>query len=240
MRINTNNIIWVVAALIIVIISIYFFQSNFNKPTFSVSNTFLSEIKNQSHIESFIYRESIQTSKDVIGNHFAPPEKATPKSQIRTTSELSSNNNATSSNTQEANPTPKVVEKITDEDAKRFIPYPFNLALGIFKENDRERYKEFSDTQLSDDWDLTMQGQLVDAIYSHPYANALKVDSIACKAHICEIRLLATNASAWPLVFTDLRQQPWWQFGNNYSTYEFGIKQDSRIQTVYFILLTKI
>lgn len=134
---------------------------------------------------------------------------------------------------------PKQPEKITDEDAKKVIPAPFNLALGIFQDNDRERYKEFSDTQLADDWDITMQAQLVDAIYSHPNGNALSIDSVSCKAHICELRVLATNSNTWPVVLADLRVQPWWDFGNNISIYEFGIKQDTQIKTVYFILLYK-
>ena len=60
-----------------------------------------------------------------------------------------------------------------------------------------------------------MQGQLVDAIYSHPYANALKIDSVVCRAHICEIRLLAKNTTAWPMIFADIRQQPWWNLATN-------------------------
>ncbi|GGY82878.1 hypothetical protein GCM10011613_29650 [Cellvibrio zantedeschiae] len=237
MRSKTSNIIWM-AAIAIAAISIWLFQNNLIRPVLFASNILEPEIKKQTHTEPF-NPENLVTLSKTPETSSTINTRANPTRKIKTVSASASNNNEASSNAQEITPTSKLVAKITDEEAKKVIPHPFNLALGIFKDNDRSTYREFSDAELSDDWDLTMQGQLVDAIYSHPYSNALKIDSIACKAHICEIRLLATNTSAWPLIFADLRQQYWWSFGNNYSIYEFGITQDSRIQTVYFILLVK-
>lgn len=239
MHIRLNNFAWIAATIVVAVA--FYFQVNADKKFTSdrlETNTSSNPYQASFHIQK---RSSAPLQKKLPAPY--PPEPSVIKTQQGKPNSPDERISSETKPSEQSLPPAieiKAPEKISDADAKKVIPYPFNLALGIFQENDRERYKEFSDAQLSDDWDITMQGQLVDAIYSHPLANALTIDSVSCKAHICELRLLATNTKTWPLVYADLRQQPWWAFGNNYSTYEFGIKQDTQIKTVYFILLYKI
>jgi len=130
-------------------------------------------------------------------------------------------------------------KSISDEEAKKVIPYPFVHALSIFEPEDRINYQKFSDANESDDWDLKMQAQLIDAIYSNPQSPALTLDSVSCKAHICELRIFAINNTAWPLVFADMQLTPWWSFKNSFSIYEFGIQENFKIKTIYFVLLMR-
>lgn len=133
----------------------------------------------------------------------------------------------------------KEFQPIGNEEARKIIPAPFNYALTIFKDNDRKTYKLFADTELSDDWDLNTQGKLIDAIYSSPYASALTLDSVSCKAHICELRIFATNNTAWPKIYGEMSTQPWWEFGNNFSVYEFSMRDETHVKFIYFVLLVR-
>lgn len=238
MRIRVKSFVWV-AATIVVAIALYF-QVSANKDF--AFNRLETETSNNPYQATFNTPEKLSVPSQKLlpaPNTLAPSVIKMQQGKLDSTDKPISPESKPSDQSRPHAIEIQAPEKISDADAKKVIPYPFNLALGIFQENDRERYKEFSEAQLSDDWDMTMQGQLVDAIYSHPLANALTIDSVSCKAHICELRLLASNTKTWPLVYADLRQQPWWAFSNNHSTYEFGIKQDAQIKTVYFILLYK-
>jgi len=244
MRAKVNNDFGI-AAMAIAAIALYSQTNSHNENAFDI-HTLEPSIQSNPHTEIPSAQKILQVPVPSAVSPIETQKLSTKKLQPYnpdTTEKSSAPKNKINPNEQLQPQTPviepKPPEKITDEDAKKVIPTPFNLALGIFQENDRERYKEFSDAQLADDWDITMQAQLVDAIYSHPNANALTIDSVSCKAHLCELRVLATNSKTWPVVLADLRVQPWWDFGNNISIYEFGIKQDTQIKTVYFILLYK-
>lgn len=132
----------------------------------------------------------------------------------------------------------KYPNDISDEEIDRVIPPPFNTQLKNSHGGTREKYKDFVAASQPQNWDVNMQNKISDSILSSPYAKFITMDSLLCKANICEIRLYETKDNVWSLILAEMALRDWWEIGN-YDSYGFATELDSKQITGYYILLTR-
>ncbi|MET0357711.1 MAG: hypothetical protein ABW044_13095 [Cellvibrio sp.] len=132
----------------------------------------------------------------------------------------------------------KYPNDISDEEIDRVIPPPFNTQLKSSHGGTREKYKDFVAASQPQNWDTNMQNKISDSILSSPYAKFIKMDSLLCKANMCEIRLYETKDNVWSLILAEMALQDWWEIGN-YDSYGFATELDSKQITGYYVLLTR-
>jgi hypothetical protein len=138
----------------------------------------------------------------------------------------------------------KVVEKkssqypneITDEEIDKILPPPFNQKLKNNHGYIREKYREFADATEQKEFDINIQNKLTDAISSNPYSKFLNIESLVCKANICEIRLYETKRGVWSYIQAEMHLQDWWPFGNSSAS---GFNTNTPKTTGWYVLLVK-
>lgn len=104
----------------------------------------------------------------------------------------------------------------------RLVSAPFNQIVKeqLVGEGDKERFKRFANATDSDEWDIAMENHLYDGIISHALAKFISVQSIKCRAGICELQIYEDSNEAWSKIIADLGEQSWWDF-QSFSTYSF-------------------
>ena len=130
----------------------------------------------------------------------------------------------------------KYPNEISDEEIDKLIPAPFNQSLKNNHSPLREKYKDFAATNQQQDWDRNTQNRLTDAILSNPYAKFLTIESLQCKANLCEIRLYETKNGVWSLIQSEMRLQDWWDFGTSSSS---GFNTNTPSVIGYYVLLQR-
>lgn len=130
----------------------------------------------------------------------------------------------------------KYPNEISDEEIDKLIPAPFNQSLKNNHSPLREKYKDFAATNQQQDWDRNTQNKLTDAILSNPYAKFLTIESLQCKANLCEIRLYETKNGVWSLIQSEMRLQDWWDFGTSSSS---GFNTNTPSVLGYYVLLQR-
>jgi hypothetical protein len=122
----------------------------------------------------------------------------------------------------------------------QIVAAPFNQIVKeqLVGEGDKDRFKKFALADIKDEWSLTMENHLYDGVISHPLANLITIQSISCKAGICELQIYEQNNNVWSQVITDLGSQPWWDF-QSFSTYTFVAMVDLRRRNASYVLLGK-
>jgi hypothetical protein len=130
--------------------------------------------------------------------------------------------------------------EIDPELVDRAVQPPFSQIVKeqLVGEGDKERFRRFATADTKDDWNLTMEHQLYDSIISHPLAKLITIESIKCKAGICELQLYEQDNDTWTRVANDLGNQPWWDF-QTFSTYTFVAMVDLRRRNANYVLLSR-
>lgn len=148
-----------------------------------------------------------------------------PNTGIASASHAANSSVAADTNNSAAN---KYPDEISDEEIDKAIPAPFNQSLKNRHGDLRGKYKDFAATNQQQDWDRNIQNKLTDAILSSPYAKFLTIESLQCKANLCEIRLYETKEGAWSVIMAEMRLQEWWDFGGT-SASGFGTDTPSKM-----------
>ncbi len=99
---------------------------------------------------------------------------------------------------------------ISDDEIDKIVPAPFNqIAKG--KQGDlREGLRKFADTADPNTSDANLANKMTDFILSHPRAQSIHLDSVICKADLCEIRLFEIKNGTWSVIFSEMALQDWW------------------------------
>lgn len=104
----------------------------------------------------------------------------------------------------------KPANQLSDEEIDQLIPKPFNSSFKKAHPDLKTKYKDFVDpAKGTDDWDLRMQGLLRDFVMSRPMAADIVIESLQCRANMCEMRLLENKKFLLLGLFGELMQQPW-------------------------------
>lgn len=73
--------------------------------------------------------------------------------------------------------------EISDEEIDKIIPSPFNQSLKNHHGELRKKYKEYANTDIQDEWSVSMQNKISDFILSNPYSKFISLEFISCKAN---------------------------------------------------------
>ncbi len=236
-----KNVFWF-TAIILAFFAGYFTHSatETSVATTQAAHNVAAPVENSSTNTSVSSEQLGATAKAV----FAEKQKySASSSQVKTTSEpntavASASHAANSSVAPDANNTAanKYPNEISDEDIDKVIPAPFNQSLKNRHGDLREKYKDFAATNQQQDWDRNIQNKLTDAILSSPYAKFLNIESLQCKANLCEIRLYETKNGVWSLIQAEMRLQDWWDFGTSSSS---GFNTNTPSVLGYYVLLQR-
>lgn len=124
---------------------------------------------------------------------------------------------------------------LTDVEIDSLVPEPFNRLLKGLHGNTREEYSRFARQEFPNDVDIEIYNRLSDGISANPYAKFLNIDSLQCKAGLCEIRVYETKPEVWNYVMAEMRLQNWWKFD---SVSVFGMGDDGNNRNGNFVLIT--
>jgi hypothetical protein len=132
----------------------------------------------------------------------------------------------------------KKEDVITDVEIDALVPAPFNSQLKGMQGYLRDRYKEFAATEQRDDWDIKMRAQIEDAIYSNPYGKDLIIESLQCKAGMCELLLYEIKSGAWSFILAEMGLQSWWDIGESSSS-GFSVQHEGANMVAYYVLMSR-
>jgi hypothetical protein len=171
----------------------------------------------ESHTHASIGKVAASSSSASAGNQKMDAQPAsktvsTLNSTLPQTSAVRAN--AFVENASEAN-SPK---GISDEEIDKLLPEPFNNQLKHIHGGLRENYKNFADSNAPGDWDIDMKNKLSAAIYSNPNSNYIKLDSLDCRANLCEIRVYELKPNVWTNIQSGMALESWWAFGAAHAT----------------------
>ncbi len=198
----------------------------------------LSEHKNIDANKS-MRTETILPSQSTYNSH--PQSKAFQSSATNTINNLSRvNQDAEQSSSIEKVVSAKTMSKsypneMTDEEIDAAIPAPFNNSLKRTHGPLRVKYKDFIGASQPANWDMMMQNKISDALFSNPYAKFIQLESLQCKANLCEIRLYESKNGVWSFILSEMRLQDWWEFGGTHSSGS----SDTEGKHIYFVLLAR-
>lgn len=228
-----KNLVWIIA-LIVSFTAGYFFRDLSQEPPASTPTVPISQHLNK--ITDDANASTPKISKEITPTLDKPIETAEQQAAKAAARKAALD-------VLEATADPKVIaqkfpKEITDEEIDRVLPAPFNKSLKNNHGELREKYKEFAETSTSNDWDTNMQHKLTDFILSRPYAKFISVESLACKAGLCEIRLFESKNGAWQFILSEMALQDWWDFGS-YGSSGLSPEEGDKRGTSYLVLLTR-
>jgi len=236
-----KNIFWL-TAIVLAFIAGYFTHSITETPAAidPVAPAAVTSVENPSKNSSLSSNQLSEAAKAAFAEKHkltANPSKqqnsSEPIAEHAQASQLASSSQAADANDSTAKKHPN---EITDEDIDKLIPVPFNQSLKNNHGNLREKYKDFAATNQQQDWDRNTQNKLTDAILSSPYAKFLNIESLQCKANLCEIRLYESKNGVWSLIQSEMRLQDWWDFGTSSSS---GFNTNTPSVLGYYVLLQR-
>lgn len=111
--------------------------------------------------------------------------------------------------------TPPVKSNISDEEIDKLVPTPYNDVLKRMNGPIREKYKEFAGSNQQEDWDTNTQNRITDALLGHSYSKFIELESVTCKASLCEVRGRELKPQVINLIFAELQLQEWWHMGDS-------------------------
>ncbi len=201
------------------------------KPIFTTTDSIDSKLSSASAISEG--KDSSANEKIAIG---AEPKTFDTDSQV-----------ADSSPVVEKKPEPKLTvsdspssdgginEAINDAEIDKLVPAPFNQYLKGNRGFMRDRYRKFVDQEQPADPDRELYNRLSDAILSNPYAKYLDIESMQCRAGLCEIRLYERKIGVWSYIQAEMSLQDWWKFNNSSA---HGFDTEDKNKQGWYVLLT--
>lgn len=126
-------------------------------------------------------------------------------------------------------------EAINDAEIDKLVPAPFNQYLKGNRGFMRDRYRKFVDQEQPADPDRELYNRLSDAILSNPYAKYLDIESMQCRAGLCEIRLYERKIGVWSYIQAEMSLQDWWKFNNSSA---HGFDTEDKNKQGWYVLLT--
>jgi hypothetical protein len=112
----------------------------------------------------------------------------------------------------------QATSNISDEEIDKLVPVPYNEILKRMKGPIREKYKEFAESNQQEDWDRNTQNRIADALLGHSYSKFIELESVTCKASLCEVRGRELKPQVINLIFAELQLQEWWDMGASHLT----------------------
>lgn len=236
-----KNTLWI-AAIVLAFIAGYFTRG-VNQDGFGKAPQTQPTQKISKADDSQISSEQLSTAAKAI---FAEKEKE--KDTIKTSQNQNTSESQTASTTSQAatepaqtsdaNTTNKYPNEISDVDIDKIVPAPFNESLKHHHGEVREKFKEYANASVPNDWDIRMQNKISDFVLSNPYAKNISVEFIGCKAELCELRLYENKKGVWSHIMSEMALQDWWDIGG-YSASGNTANKDKPETTAWHVLLPK-
>jgi hypothetical protein len=212
-----KNLLWI--ATVFLAFAAGYFTHGANQEAPSAATKTIQPI--DTAIDPQVSREQLSAAAKAV---FAAKEKVAPKTQQtqnpleRPTESAVTPQTATAPSPAQAvdakNPTEKKYpNEISDEDIDKILPAPFNSSLKNVHGSLREKYKDFSETEKQDPWDVNMQNKITDYLMGNAYSKFLTVEAVNCKINFCEIRAIELKAGVSNLMFSEMSMQDWWDIG---------------------------
>ncbi|HSC67411.1 MAG TPA: hypothetical protein VLC79_06965 [Cellvibrio sp.] len=124
---------------------------------------------------------------------------------------------------------------LTNEQIDKLLPVPFNQYLKGHDATMLGKYRKFSEQEYPSRQDTDIQNKIADSIASNPYSKFLTIESLQCKASLCEIRLYENKLGVWSYIQSEMRLQDWWKFHSS-SAQGFGVGKEN--VNGWYVLLT--
>jgi hypothetical protein len=112
----------------------------------------------------------------------------------------------------------QATSNISNEEIDKLVPVPYNEILKRMNGPIREKYKEFAESNQQEDWDRNTQNRITDALLGHSYSKFIELESVTCKASLCEVRGRELKPQVINLIFAELQLQEWWDMGASHLT----------------------
>lgn len=112
----------------------------------------------------------------------------------------------------------QATSNISNEEIDKLVPVPYNEILKRINGPIREKYKEFAESNQQEDWDRNTQNRITDALLGHSYSKFIELESVTCKASLCEVRGRELKPQVINLIFAELQLQEWWDMGTSHLT----------------------
>lgn len=130
---------------------------------------------------------------------------------------------------------PSNAPALTNEQIDKLLPAPFNQYLKGHDATMLEKYRKFSEQENPSREDTDIQNKIADSIASNPYSKFLTIESLQCKANLCEIRLYENKLGVWSYIQSEMRLQDWWKFPSS-SAQGFDVGKEN--VNGWYVLLT--
>lgn len=212
-----KNIIWI-TAIFIAFFSGYFvhFKAEKNHITIVNAQESLSERVMDCPENNITSNKNLHIAGALIDKNIT--KVANKKPIVSVQAESSSADNKASQPIDQAEETSKQVNhpnEMSDEEIDKVLAKPFSVPLKKLHGIVKEKYKPFSEAEKQDEWDIRIQNKLTDLILSNVYSKYLNVDSIICKASLCEIRVIELKPMVMFAIASEILLQDWAEFGNS-------------------------
>jgi hypothetical protein len=127
---------------------------------------------------------------------------------------------------------------ISLEEVKKHIPEPFAGLVANSSIYITEDFTKLYEAEADFDWGPQMEQRVSDYIVTHQHASAVQLQSVTCRANICEIRGFPIDPALWrDNLLSEMATQPWWDFNSTSSM--SGSSTVNGEDTTYFYLLAK-
>jgi hypothetical protein len=239
-----KNILWI-AAVILAFFAGYFTHGTREETSTSAEHAETTQKNNQiaepivsepkmsseqlSAAAKAVFATKEKTSSVAPQNQLTPEQQAANAAKKQAVLDALQNDDSTAK---------KYPNEISDEDIDKILPAPFNKSLKNNHGDIREKYKDFAQANTPSDWDINMQHKLTDFILSRTYAKFINLDSVLCKANLCEIRLYENKKGAWGFILSEMALQDWWDIGN-YGSSGMSPEKDDKRGMSYLVLLVR-
>ncbi|PUA27098.1 MAG: hypothetical protein B0W54_19920 [Cellvibrio sp. 79] len=169
---------------------------------------------------------AVKDNKQTETSNIEQPEQIQSDKKAAVSNQMGFDSGGSSSTTKDA---------ISDEEIDKVVPTPFNKQLKSNHGFMRDRYRKFVDQEHPSDHDRDMYNHLSDAILSNPYAKYLNIESMQCKAGLCEIRLYEQKSGVWSYIQAEMSLQDWWKFSSRSAS---GFDVGDKSKQGWYVLLT--
>ena len=210
---SLNKIVMAVA-FFLVFFAGYFTHSLFetNSAAKKELNKISSQINQDTHIRELVPESRVSNSSGLSKEQIASVQVLSKAAGGQNFSSATRMENRSGSLV-ESRPESNSPKEISDEEIDKELPEPFNSQLKHIHGALREKYKSFADSNAPLDWDVDKKNKLSAAIYSNPNSNYIKLDSLECRANLCEIRVYELKRGAWLNIQSGMALESWWDFG---------------------------
>ncbi|GEM_PF-3124320 len=128
---------------------------------------------------------------------------------------------------------PEIIKRQTDTEIQKptkvsaaeldgKVPAPFDQVLLNSKGSFIEQFKRFDEEPVNYEWSVLMQQRIRDYVAMHEFGGHIELESVSCKASLCEIRGFDHHGKVWSVIEAGMAVQDWWRFNSAHAARNFS------------------